>query len=570
MTTGVLPIGSPVREQGGFLIAAAGAQRIGVPIPLEALNAAGDGDSGSYDHRYSQRWCRSVLERRRADADVERRLRTDPHEPVPCSTLRTGSILRAAGTKGYPAHAQRDLGQHDHRIQRSTGAVASGTASCHDVTSRRCLPPLRATRMSSSWRSTAPMPRISRRRRYGHGDRDYSAGGYGADAGSRSRSPRTGGVHRRRSLPVMLDAAAPAAAPLGHARIRERQRSSSLTARNGQDRQRFRSPCIFNGRERGSPLWAYATWPTRPMQTTKSIYASGSTGKSAATSTRRSACRALICLQRYDGRLQSGRWPLQAGTINWVRFPLRPKPAQVATISSKRQWLSVKRWGSTAPASSTSSTRRGQRSKLDIQLLVVWMSGAPNGLQLSRQPILNAALTTRSTSLSPGTATFLGTAPAPGTGWARLPDRRSGQQPHRARRRDGESGLAITTCTNGCALHRRLRLGRGTAVYATSATTGQVYYISGFRRDPGLVRAHARYGGRRSGRSDLVADAGADLTLAPVIYGLQGKTGAFFDQTHATFTALAGCAVHALAVLAVHHAVSPRCGAGCRRRSRRQ
>ena len=78
------------------------------------------------------------------------------------------------------------------------------------------------------------------------------------------------------------------------------------------------------------------------------------------------------------------------------------------------------------------------------------------------------------------------------------------------------------------------------AVYATS-TAGQIYYISAPvqpRLSFGLTTG-ATADGPVGPISSLTP--ASNLTLAPTVYALQGKAGAFFDNT-TNFTALAGAA----------------------------
>lgn len=505
---GTLPIASPVREQGGFLIAAAGAQRIGVPIPLEALNAAGtvipgltnpttpNGGAGPFP----------------AGVTVTSNDAT-AHTTLYLVDATNGGIAQKAASNaaGLTIHEFNALSANT-TTGLTNNCNASGAASCNDIT-------------FGGSTAVAGDPWVIVMAFDGT---DASLVGSVTVTASAIISPATTATTITTTItpqsavytaltPGYADLAGPVA-PLNMLQV-----GANNFFTDGTTVKIDGSATVSSAAGAKLAGLAYATWPNPTTQTTKFIYATDQ-GQAGSATVVASATDIASGVYSWVAPGLTGPLPVaaQAGAGNYYQFQAPVAVCQAQGVDGAYYLYVV--------------DKTGAIFQLDIGLLG---ANDGNGFQLATNTV--QLLTTGSTAVSPGTATFLGTAPAPaGSKGFLIAD-------------PGNNRIALVNTTVSPAAITAYATGApftgifvsGTAVYATS-TTGQVYYISGSGATPvsfGLTLGTAA-DGPVGPISSLTPTA--NLTLAPVIYGLQGSPKSFFDNT-ANFAPLTGAAYTALA-----------------------
>jgi len=499
LTTGVLPIASPVREQGGFLIAAAGAQRIGIPIPLEALNAGGtvipgltnpatpNGGAGPFPNGVT------VTSN---DATT--------HTKLFLVDATTGGIaqIAASNAAGLSIHEFNAISANTTTGLTNQCNLPALTSSCNDNTNG-------GGTAGDPWVIVMTFDGV-----------DASIIG----TVTVTATATINGTVQTITTTISPQSAVYTAGGTGYADVAAPAAPLNMLAQGATVYFTDGNTVKIDGTATvssavGTKLagLAYATWPSAATQTTKYIYAT-------------------------DNAQASGSSAVEVGSgvYSWVAGTLTA-PLPVAAQAGSSNFLKFNK---------PLGVCQAQGPDLAYYLYVIDSAGAiwqldlanlgntdGNGFALSTNSV---QLTTSGTALSPGAATFLGTSPiaiGANTGCL-IAD-------------PGNNRIALLNTVTGAITPYAsgqpfigLALSGAAAVYATT-TAGQIYYISGSGATPssfGLTTG-ATADGPVGPISSLIP--AASLTLAPTVYALQGKAGAFFDNTTA-FTGLAGAAYSSL------------------------
>jgi hypothetical protein len=494
---GGLPIASPVREQGAFLMANG---KIGVPIPLEALDAAGavipgltigangagsgpfvsgvtitSNDATAHTHLFLVDATNGAI----AQAAASNAAGLTIHE---FNALSDGTIPNVPGP---PAFVPSDItfggstavGGHPWVIIMTSDGVAPLALPSVVVTATATIPPsATATTITTT---ITPQAAI------------YTAGGTGYPDTALPAAPSgliaVGAVNYfTDGNTVKIDGAAPGVA-------------SAATALGGLTSATWPNATTF----------VYAVDSDQAAGTTPAEAGSGLYAFNAAVS-------AVVPVSA------------QAGANNYVQF------ANPVAVVQAQGGL-----GATHPYAFVVD-KNGGIYRLDI-------SGASElapvgGFQEATNvlPILSVT----GTALSPGTAKYLGTAALAG-GQFLIGDPGN----NRIAQVDATQSPAVITSWASGAPFTGVYLS-GTSAYATS-TTGQIYYISAAGATP--VSLGFATGTAIDGPIGQIASfaPASTPTLTPVNYPLQFQSGSFFDQLHA----FAGFAPYA--ALAAPYTIAP-------------
>jgi len=495
LTTGALPIGSPVREQASFLLPAA-TKFIGVPIPLEGLDASGTVIPGSNTPGAGNVGAGPI-----PSGVTVTWSDNSAHTKMYLVDATNGGIAQIApnNTTGLVIHEFNALSTNT--TLGLVGNCNAGAASCNDNTNgggvagdpwvivltfdgtdASIVSNITVTAAATiAGKATTVTTTVTPQ---------SAVWSYNAVAGS-----------------GYADAAAPAA-PLNML-----QQGANVFFTDGNTVKIDGAATVSSAVGTKLAGLAYGQWPNPTAPTATFTYATDN-GQASGTSA------AEIASGVYSWVAPTLTVPLpvaaQAGSGNYLKFN-KPLAACEAIGSDGAYYLFV-----------VDST--GAIFQLDIG-----NRGANdgNGFQIASN---TQQLLTSGTALSPGaTATFLGTAPVGGTGATGFLIADPGNN-RIALVNTTSSPAAITTYASG-APFTGIYL-TGTAVYASS-TTGQIYYISGSGATPasfGLTTG-ATADGPVGPISSLTP--ASNLTLTPVPYGLQGATKSFFDSAN-PFTAVAG------------------------------
>jgi hypothetical protein len=490
---GAIPIADPVREQGAFLLATG---KIGVPIPLEALDAAGsvisglttianpNGGAGPFPSGVTVTW---------SDAT---------HTALYLVDATNGAIAQkaASNTAGLSIHEFNALsgavatGGNDITFPGSTavagdpwviimtsdGVDASKLASVL-VTAAATIPPA----ASATTISTTITPQST----------VYSAGGTGyADVAAPTAPAGLLQVGTTEYFTdgnkVKIDGTATASGVTG----------TSLTGLTAAQWPTPANPIV-------APSFIYAVDQAQAVGTSMTEVNSGVYAYNPAT-------------------LVATGVSAQDGSGHYLQFANPVAVAQGAGVSGSYFLYVVDKNGS-------------------LWILDIANGGLVDGFG---NQIASNVQTVSTGALSPGTATYLATAALSGgnflvadPGNSRIAQVNAATYP-----------ATITTWATGAAFTGLYLTGTGTAAYATS-TTGQIYFIPSGTAPQVAVSLGLTTGTALDGPVGQLSPLGATPTgtLAPVNYPLQFQSGSYFDSAHA----FAGFAPYA--ALAAPYTVAP-------------
>jgi hypothetical protein len=502
-TSGALPIAAPVREQANFLLPAA-TKFIGIPIPLEGLNAAGVVIPGSNTPGAGNVGAGPIPQGVTVTWSDN-----SAHTKMYLVDATNGAIAQIApnNTTGIKIHEFNALSTNTTLGLVNQCDLPALTSTCNDNTAGGGV-------AGDPWVIVLTFD--------------------GTDASIISSITVTAtttinGTAQTITTTVTPQSAVYTAAGTGYADVAAPaaplnmlQQGANVFFTDGNTVKLDGTATVSSAVGTKLAGLAYATWPSPTVQTNKFIYATDN-GQASGSVVPETASG----VYSWVAPGLTGPLPVaaQAGAGNYLKFN-KPLGVCEAIGSDGAYYLYV-----------IDST--GAIFQLDIGNLG---ANDGNGFQIASN---TQQLTTTGTALSPGTVTassFLGTAPIGGTGATGFLVADPGNN-RIAMVNTTASPAVITTYASGQPFTGIYLT--GTAVYATT-TSGQIYYISGSGATP--VSFGLTTGATADGPVGPIASLTptANLTPTPTVYALQGKGGAFFDNT-TNFTPLVGAAYSALA-----------------------
>jgi hypothetical protein len=492
-----VPITNPVREQGAFLLPALGTKTIGIPIPLEGVNAAGTVVPG---------------------------LTTPTNLNGGAGPFPSGVTVTLAenlgGTTGNAAHAKLYL------MDAKTGAIAqtgSGATQKITITEFNALAaadviPANPLLVGDQWVLVMA----------------YDGSGYLSGAGVISETVTATATAANAALPNPISltispqsavwSAANATYTFGYADAAVPTAPVGLLqpVANGTIYMSDGASLKFDGVAGATPATtvsvpaatitkltsiAAAQWPAPATPIVPNFIYGVDQGQASGTSMTEKAS-GVYAFSTASTATAPVPVAAQAGSGNWVQFSNPVGIAQGADSNGKYYLFVV--------------DKTGAIYRLDIQ-----NNGTADANGFQDASNVTPALITTGTALNPGTATYLGSATL-ASGKFLIADTGNNRI---AQVDTTVSPVNITTYASGQPFTGFTATGTAGALYATT-TSGQIYYISGSGATPVSLGFSASTTQVDGGIGQFTNQTPTSTpTLTPVKYPLQGQAASFFATT---------------------------------------